>query len=68
MSKGFMLEILVCPRCGERHWDLVKAYTVPPVVAVVSITHWALCANTDEPILITRIDEGEGTIAYWRFQ
>ena len=67
MSKGFMLQILTCPRCGEDHWELVRAYTVPPVVATETITHYALCVNTDEPILITRIDNGGDTVKFWRF-
>jgi len=64
-----LLDVVKCPRCGMDHKALVKAYTTAIVLpGGVTITHYAFCENFDEPILITQIDEGEGTVAFWRFQ
>lgn len=64
-----VLDIIQCPRCSQDHMVLIKAYTNPIILADgVTITHWAFCDNWDEPILVTRIDNGGDTVAFWRFQ
>jgi hypothetical protein len=68
MIQRIVLDIIVCPRCGLDHKALVKAYTNSIIIGDVEITHWAFCENFDEPILVTEIDDGDGTVAFWRFQ
>jgi hypothetical protein len=68
VTERSILDIVKCPRCGQDHKALVKAYTNPIAVGGETISHWAFCENWDEPILVTRIEEGGGTVAFWRFQ
>jgi len=69
MIERAVVDIVKCPRCGQDHKALVKAYTNPVILSNgETITHWAFCENWDEPILVTRIDNGDGTVAFWRFQ
>jgi len=64
-----VLDLVTCPRCSQDHQILVGEFTNPIIfLGDVTITHWAFCENWDEPILITRIDSGEGTVAFWRFR
>lgn len=44
-----------CARCGDDHSGLVfKAFTIRPITHGdgVTFTHWALCPNTGEPIIM----------------
>lgn len=43
-----------CPRCGEPHDLLFRAFLRPIETSVTKLfTHWALCPTTNEPIVIT---------------
>ena len=68
MINKYIVDVVTCPRCGQEHQALVWTFTDPIVLDGVTITHWAFCENWDEPILITRIDSGGCTVAYWRFR
>jgi len=46
-------EIKCCARCEKDHEVEVKVFTNPPPI----YTHWALCPNLNEPILIKIIEE-----------
>ena len=63
----FILDIVKCPVCWQDHQVLVFEFTNPKVLGGDTWTHWAFCYNWDEPILVTRVDNGEGTVAFWRF-
>ena len=47
-----------CARCSDVHAVLVwKAFECPPVFEGVTVTHWATCPTTDDPILLTCKEE-----------
>lgn len=45
--------IVSCARCEKDHEVEVKEFTNPPP----NYTHWALCPNLQEPILIKVVEE-----------
>ena len=70
----FILDVVKCPRCGMDHqvlaFEFVNPIVMPgatPGIGSEAWTHFAYCDNWNEPILVARIDNGEGTVAFWRF-
>lgn len=42
-----------CARCGEDHGDLhMLHFKNPPVLSEEAFTHYAICPNSGEPILM----------------
>jgi len=62
MSNKFDFSIKNCARCGENHMDdelrAVPFVNPPPVNSLekkksgMSLTHWATCPNTGDPIMV----------------
>lgn len=51
-------KITSCARCGKDHEGIVyKKLTNPLVHADTSFTHWAMCPDLDEPIMMYFIEK-----------
>lgn len=53
MGGGYVVTVEGCSRCGERHADLsFQEFVKPPNYVGLTLTHWALCPTTGEPLLL----------------
>lgn len=52
----FTAAVKECPRCGgKEHLTLyAQPFTVPPLMDDQMWTHWVLCPETKEPVMLSR--------------
>ena len=68
MTRGIVLDVVTCPSCGGTHPVLfVPIKDGPRRIGGEDWTHWGFCLDTSDPILAVRIDNGGGTVVFWRF-
>lgn len=58
--------VVGCARCGETHYDMEFARFTRPIVVELNLlepdiiyTHWTMCPEQNEPILMRIIEESE---------
>lgn len=57
MTNKFVTDVMCCARCGNDHRALQFAKLTTPITfdtmsGVEQMTHWALCPDLNEPILL----------------
>jgi hypothetical protein len=51
------IKVLHCARCGEDHEMEFSKFSDNPIECDETIyTHWGLCPNTSEPVILTIIE------------
>ena len=55
IDRTLTLSIENCARCGSSHHSVVAE----PLDNSDQFTHWVMCPNSDQPILIKNIDDSD---------
>jgi hypothetical protein len=54
-GEAMRLDIDGCARCGQEHRNIeAKQFEDPPKIGGVTFTHWVMCPNSQDPILLVR--------------
>ncbi len=53
MTQAKIVTVAGCARCGQTHENIrFTAFTRPPVVGGVTLSHWGVCTQTGEPLFM----------------